>query len=112
MRRLLARHLLRNAEAQEAGSWSYLDKGYEEIARRIPREGYPEIETILIALDFWKAWIEASRSGWRHPTSTDEQDWPRLARGIVAALESDREVDDPLILARFGPRAPGREGAS
>jgi len=109
-RKLLARRLLRNAEAQEAGSWSYLDKGYAEIERGIPREGYPEVETLLVALDFWKAWIEASRRGWTDSDEAGEEDWSRLARRIVAALEADRAIDDPAILDRFGPRAAGRGG--
>jgi hypothetical protein len=104
VRKSLARHLLRNAEAHEAGSHNYLDKGYGEIERAVPREGYPEIETFLIALDFWRAWIEAGRRGWRGSEGIEGTDWPRLARRIVAALESDLDVDDPTILGLFGPR--------
>ena len=107
-RKALARHLLRNAEAHEAGSWSYLDKGYEEIERGIPREGHPEIETILVAIDFWAAWIEASRGNRERPGPIGREDWPRLARRIVAALESDLEIDDSEILNEFGPRRPAR----
>lgn len=103
-RKLLARHLLRNAEAHEAGSWNYLDKGYAEIMRGLPREGYPEIETLLVALDFWGAWIEASRHDWRQHEEIGADDWPRLARRVVEALESDREIDDPAVLGQFGLR--------
>ena len=107
-RKSLARHLLSNAEAHEAGSWNYLDKGYQEIERAVPREGYPEIETLLIALDFWKAWIDASRGGWQASGGIGEADWPRLARRIVTALESDLEIEDPAILGGFGLRGAVR----
>ena len=107
-RRSLARHLLRNAEAHEAGSWNYLDKEFEETESAVPREGYPEIETLLMALEFWRAWIDASREDWVRPGAIGEADWPRLARRIVAALESDLEIDDPVIVNEFGPRRPTR----
>jgi hypothetical protein len=104
IRRLLARSLLHNAEAHEAGSHNYLDRGHEEIERSVPLEGYPEIETLLIALDFWKAWIEASRTGWPDRAEFGKEEWPRMARRIVSALEADREIDDPVLTSRFGPR--------
>jgi hypothetical protein len=105
-RKNLARLLLRNAEAHEAGSWNYLDRDYEEIERAVPREGYPEIETLLIALDFWKAWIESILHGRPIRAEIRQEDWPLLARRIVDALESDRGIDDPTILTRFGLRRP------
>ena len=105
-RRALARRLLHNAEAHEAGSWNYLDQEFETIDRAVPREGHPEIESLLVALGFWKAWIAASRQGWAGPGPLGRADWPRVARRIVAALESDLEIDDPAILDEFGPRRP------
>lgn len=102
-RKRLIHHLLRNAEAHESGFHNYLDRGYEELSADLPREGYPELLKLLIAANFWDAWIDASNHDWRHYKGIRADDWPRLARSIVEALEQDREIDDPEILRHFAP---------
>jgi hypothetical protein len=109
-RKLLAHHLLRNAEAHEMGLHNYLDDGFETVDRGLPREGYPDLAKLLVALELWRGWIDASRRQWHDRRGIREEDWGRLARTVVAALEADVEIDDPEVLAAFGPRFPVRRG--
>ena len=105
-RRYLIHHLLRNAEAHESGFYNYLDRGYEELDAGLPREGYPELLKLLIALNFWDSWIDASNHDWKHYRGIRAGDWPCLARRIVEALERDREIDDPVVLNNFSLFSP------
>jgi hypothetical protein len=46
--------------------------------------------------------LDSSIHDWKYYDGIRSSDWPRLARLIIADLEADREISDPLVIARFG----------
>ena len=67
---------------------------------RFPRGTAPELGRLHVALAFWDGWVDARNRGWpAGPIAAGA--WPALARGVADDLAADRDVSDPLVLARF-----------
>jgi hypothetical protein len=98
--------LLRCISEHEAGRLLALDTSIDETFDRfdgmLPRDAGPEFDKICVAFEFWAGWMDSSIHDWKYYDGIRASDWPRLARLIIADLEADREISDPLVLARFG----------
>ena len=102
--------LLQAAAAHEAGRLALIEvPAYDLLDFGLPRDAGPEFDKLLVALEFWGGWIDSRNHDWQYYDGIGADDWPRLARKIVADLEADREITDGVVLARFVFRVP-REG--
>lgn len=82
---------------------STIDKLFDYVDSTLPRFGGSEFDKLTIALEFCAGWLDSSIHGWKFYKGIESADWPRLARLVVADLEADREISDPLVLSHFGP---------
>jgi len=99
-RDILVRELRANAADHEADRYDAIGRRFDRIEHEFPTGTAPELGRLHIALAFWDGWIDARNNGWpRGPIAVD--DWPVLARRVVADLEADRDITDRLVLSRF-----------
>ena len=100
--------LLEAAAAHEAGRLALIEipASYDLLDFGLPRDAGPEFDKLLVALEFWGCWIDSRNHNWQYYDGIGVNDWPRLARKIVADLEADREITDGVVLARFVFRVP------
>jgi hypothetical protein len=102
-RPLMIQSLSQAANYHEAGTYEKLNAGFDEMDSKLPRRKGARFSTLLIALNFWDSWIDASNHQWQYYPGIEAEDWPLLARRIVADLKAERPISDPLLLEWFGP---------
>lgn len=90
------------AIAHEADEFASLDIGYDYIDGNLPRGAGDEFNKFFVALSFWDGWVDARNHDWQYYDPIGRDDWPKLARSIVLDLKSDREIENELVLDRFG----------
>ncbi len=93
--------LLQAAGAQEIGCLPGIETSYDALDTKRPRDEGSEFDKLFIALNFWDGWIDARNHDWKYYEGIHAEDWPRLARSIVADLEADREITDVVVLKHF-----------
>lgn len=91
-------------EKNAAGYSTSPRNGYDDMDGALPRSVGAEWTKVFIALSFWDGWIDASNHEWRYYDPIGQNDWPELAREIAGDLRCDREITNPEVLKRFGPR--------
>jgi hypothetical protein len=96
----LVNELRANALDHEAERYDAIGRRFDRLEHDFPTGTAPELARLHIALAFWDGWIDARNNGWpRGPVGPT--DWPILARRVAADLEADRDITDPIVLARF-----------
>ena len=99
-RDVLVTELRANAADHEAERYDTIGRRFDRLEHEFPTGTAPELGRLHIALAFWDGWIDARNNGWpRGPIATT--DWPVLARRVADDLAADRDIGDPLVLARF-----------
>lgn len=61
---------------------------------------------LSIALNLWEGWSDSAAHNWLYYDGMKADDWPRLARVVIDALERDRPIDDAKLNAFARSRAP------
>ena len=99
-RQEMIKGLLRAAAAHEAGRLALIEipESYDLLDFGLPRDGGPEFDKLLVALEFWGGWIDSRNHDWQYYDGIGAADWPRLARSIAADLDVDREITSQLRL--------------
>ena len=100
--------LIRAADAHENARLAEVDVSYDNLDGELPRNVGPEFDKLFLALSFWDGWIDARNHDWEYYKGIRAEDWPRLARGIVADLEADREITDELVRSHFDFKNEGQ----
>jgi hypothetical protein len=96
----LVTELRANAGEHEAEDYDRIGRRFDRIEHEFPVGTAAELGRLHIALAFWDGWIDARNNGWpRGPIGVG--DWPTLARRVADDLAADRDISDPLVLARF-----------
>lgn len=95
--------LLRAAEWHDSGCLERIEDSYDSVDTGLPRDSGREFDKLFVALTFWDAWIDARNHDWRYYKGVEREDWPRLARSIVADLQADREITNPVVRQLFDP---------
>jgi hypothetical protein len=99
-RDILVNELRANADDHEAERYDTIGRRFDRLEHDFPVGTAPELGRLHIALTFWDGWIDARNNGWpRGPIASSE--WPTLARRVADDLAADRDITDPLVLARF-----------
>lgn len=87
--------------AHESGDLRAIDEGYDQLDTELPRDAGPEFDKLLVALEFWDSWIDASNHDWLYYPGLVAEDWPQLARAIVQDFQQDRDITDERVLEHF-----------
>jgi hypothetical protein len=96
----LVTHLREDAQAHEAENYDAIGRRFDAVEYRFPRGTDPELGRLHIALAFWDGWVHARNHGWP-PGPIGVAEWPKLARGVAADLQADRDVSSEQVLAQF-----------
>jgi len=87
--------------AHESGDLRAIAEGYDQLDTELPRDAGPEFDKLLVALEFWDSWVDASNHDWLYYPGIAAEDWPRLARAIVQDFQQDRDITDERVLEHF-----------
>jgi hypothetical protein len=101
---VLIEALTREAALHEARRFGELGSGFDEVDSRLPRDVGAEFSRLIFAHEFWAGWLDSCAHDWFHYEPIQENDWPNLARTVVADLNADRESTEPALLKHFSPR--------
>jgi uncharacterized membrane protein YeaQ/YmgE (transglycosylase-associated protein family) len=97
----LVDQLRSDAIAHEAEHYGEVGRRFQSVQRVMPQGGRPELAKLKVAVAFWGDWIDARDRGWPPDAGITKAEWPWIARTVAADLESDREVTDARVVARF-----------
>ena len=96
----LVQQLRSDAASHRASQYDAIGRRFDRVEHDFPTGIAPELAKLHIALAFWDGWIDARNNGWpRGPIA--EADWPGLADSVAEDLAADREIANPMVLARF-----------
>jgi hypothetical protein len=95
-------YLSQAADSHCSGKFSVIGEAFDKFDQRLPRTHDPRFKKLLIALNFWDGWCDARNHEWQYYSGIQKDDWPQLARLVVADLESDREITNEVLLHHFG----------
>ena len=101
LRRRLAAMLKRDALLQTLGQYEKIGANYLETQSRLKTGGDQRYHKLIVAMNFWDAWIMARNMDWMEHEHLLEADWPRLAVAVAADLAADRDITDPRVKAAF-----------
>ncbi len=101
LRERLATALERDARLHEAGQYERIGQGFLDFQSVLRLGGDERYRKLVVALNFWDAWILARNTDWLEHDSIDERSWARLAAMVAADLRADRNVSEPHVRARF-----------
>jgi hypothetical protein len=58
-------------------------------------------------LNLWESWADSAAHGWQYYHELTADDWPRMAKHVLHALEHGDPATDQVVLVHFGPNARG-----
>lgn len=105
--KMLITELRVDATRHEQGEYKNVGSAFEQMERY--RSDHPDLlpaenaKYFGIAYTFWDSWIDQVGHGFRQNfcSGIASDAWPRLAREIADALESETSITNPLILRHF-----------
>lgn len=103
----LAAALEREAERHEDGLFHEIGTEYDPVLlETLPFEDRAS-PGFHFAYRFWDGWVAASNHEWLYYDGVGRDDWPRLAREVVASLRQGVEPSSPVLWQYFEPQPPG-----
>ena len=90
---VLASALEADADAQEMGRLDAVGERYDEVLAELTPLGDSHVRLLSMGFHFWDCWEDARNHGWNYYPDAQEDDWPRLARAVAAALRTGDEPD-------------------
>ena len=96
----LVTQLAQDVAAHEAGQYDAVGRRFDAVEHRFPSGTAPELGRLHIALTFWDGWVHARNHGWP-PGPIAEDEWPILAREVIADLRADRDLTSKKVLQHF-----------
>jgi len=101
IRRRLSAVLRRDAGLHKLGRYEGIGAGYMELQSTLRYGGDQRYQKLIVALNFWDAWILARNTDWLEHDQFPESLWPLLALVVAADLDADRDITDPRVRRAF-----------
>jgi|LNFM01.1.fsa_nt_gb hypothetical protein len=101
LRRRLAAALKRDASLHKLHRYDKLGDGFLDFRSQLRQGGDQRYQKLVVAMQFWDAWIMARNTDWLEYAHIPEATWGDLADTVVADLLADRDVTDARVLAAF-----------
>lgn len=93
--------LKRDAALHGAKRYEQIGAGFLELQSVLRQGGDHRYRKLIVAMNFWDAWILARNTDWLEHDHVPEATWGPLAVGVAADLEADRDITDPRVQATF-----------
>ena len=108
---IVAAALETEASLQQSGAIKQLGDAFDPTYARVREVGHGYDEAVAFAFTFWDSWLDSANHNWRYHDPLKEDDWPRFAREIAAAVRQGRLPDNELLLEhiRLKPRRTFRQ---
>ncbi len=100
----LAQAIEQDIEAQEAGRYEDIGIRWDDVYSENSQTQGANDPIFSLAIRFWDDWGDAANHEWLYHEPMVKEDWPRVAREIVACLRSGTYPEDETIVQRFMPR--------
>lgn len=101
IRRRLAAAIKRDASLHKLRRYEHLGKDFLEFRSALRQGGDERYRKLVVAIQFWDAWILARNTDWLEYDHIPEQSWGLLADIVAADLLADRDIEDARIRAAF-----------
>ena len=101
LRERLANALQRDATLHKAGQYDKLGEGFLELHAALRQGGDHRYQKLIVAIQFWDAWILARNTDWLEYDHIPEAVWGELGEKVAADLHADRNIVDPRVRAAF-----------
>lgn len=101
VRRRLAAAIKRDASLHKLRRYEHIGKDFLEFRSALRQGGDQRYQKLVVAIQFWDAWILARNTDWLEYEHIPEASWGELASGVAADLLADRDISDPRVRAAF-----------
>ena len=101
MRRRLAAAIKRDASLHKLRRYEHIGKDFLEFRSALRQGGDHRYRKLVVAMQFWDAWILARNTDWLEYDHIPEKAWGELADLVAADLLAARDIEDPRIRAAF-----------
>lgn len=101
IRKRLAAVLKRDAGLHQLKRYEDIGAGYMDVQSTLRFGGDQRYQKLIVALNFWDAWILARNTDWLEHDQIPEFLWPALALIVAADLDADRDITDPRVRRSF-----------
>lgn len=101
IRKRLAAVLKRDAGLHQLKRYEGIGAGYMDVQSTLRFGGDQRYQKLIVALNFWDAWILARNTDWLEHDQIPEFLWPALALIVAADLDADRDITDPRVRRSF-----------
>lgn len=101
IRRRLAAAIKRDASLHKLRRYEQIGKDFLDFRSTLRQGGDQRYRKLVVAMQFWDAWILARNTDWLEYDHIPEKSWGELADLVAADLLADREIEDPRIRAAF-----------
>ena len=101
IRHRLALALTRDAGLHKLRHYDQIGAGFLETQALLKSGGDHRYQKLIVALNFWDAWILARNTDWLEHDHIPEAQWSSLAKVVAADLEADREITNAGVINAF-----------
>lgn len=101
LRRRLAAAIKRDASLHKLRRYEGIGKDFLEFRSALRHGGDHRYQKLVVAVQFWDAWILARNTDWLEYDHIPEVTWGELANNVAADLAADRDIGDPRVRAAF-----------
>lgn len=101
IRKRLSAVLKRDAGLHKLKRYERIGAGYMDVQSTLRFGGDQRYQKLIVALNFWDAWILARNTDWLEHDQIPEFLWPVLALVVAADLDADRDILDPRVRRAF-----------
>jgi len=101
IKKRLSAVLKRDAGLHQLKRHEGIGAGYMDLQSTLRHGGDQRYQKLIVALNFWDAWILARNTDWLEHEQIPEFLWPALALVVAADLDADRDITDPRVRRAF-----------
>jgi len=101
IRKRLSAVLRRDAGLHWLKRYERIGDGYMDLQSALRFGGDQRYQKLIVALNFWDAWILARNTDWFEHDQIPESLWPVLGLIVAADLDADHDITDPRVRRAF-----------
>ncbi len=101
IRKRLAAAIKRDAALHKLRRYDKIGEGFLDFRSQLRQGGDQRYQKLVVAMQFWDAWILARNTDWLEVEHIPEATWAALADTVVGDLLANREITDTRVRAAF-----------
>lgn len=101
IRKRVAAAIKRDASLHKLRRYDKIGDGFLDLRSLLRQGGDHRYQKLVVAMQFWDAWILARNTDWLEYDHIPEAVWGELADTVAGDLMADRDISDPRVRATF-----------